>query len=87
MALLEVTVEQILTLIQQLSSGSKQIIYEALRQDLEREPGISLDEETSTWLSAELTPELPEYDWGPTGIPEGLPRQLSNRAGSSYPHE
>lgn len=73
MALLEVTVEQILTLIWQLSSGSKQVIYEALRQDLESEPDVNLDEETSTWLSADLTPELPEYDWGPAGIPEGLP--------------
>ncbi|MEL6137738.1 MAG: hypothetical protein AAFQ61_05185 [Cyanobacteria bacterium J06626_23] len=73
MALLEVTVEQILVLIRQLSSGSKQVIYEALRQDLESEPVASLDEESSTWLSADLTPEIPEYDWGPAGIPEGLP--------------
>lgn len=38
MALLEVIVEQILTLIGQLSSGSKQVIYEALRRELEGEP-------------------------------------------------
>lgn len=30
-----------------------------------------LDQETEAWLSAELTPPLPPYDWGPTGEPAG----------------
>ncbi|MEO1402424.1 MAG: hypothetical protein AAFV72_14445 [Cyanobacteria bacterium J06635_1] len=76
MALLEIKVEQILELIQQLPLASKQSIFEVLRQDIAEASASSdstLDEESKTWLEADMTDELPEYDWGPAGIPEGLP--------------
>ncbi|MEM9163280.1 MAG: hypothetical protein AAGC54_09450 [Cyanobacteria bacterium P01_F01_bin.4] len=76
MALLEIKVEQILELIQQLPLASKQSIFEVLRQDITEASSASdstLDEESKTWLEADMIDELPEYDWGPAGMPDGLP--------------
>ena len=73
MALLEITVEQILSLIQQLPRDSRQAIYQALNQDLVAEVATDLDEETQVWLEADLTAPLPEYNWGEQGLPEGHP--------------
>lgn len=74
MAVLEVSAEQILELIQQLPLDRKRSIFEALRRDIsEISSAPALDEESKTWLEADLAGELPEYDWGPEGIPEGLP--------------
>lgn len=76
MALLEISAEQILSLIQQLPPESKQLVFESLRKDIAAKPsGPELDEESKAWLEADLAGELPEYDWGPAGIPEGLPIQ------------
>lgn len=71
MATLEITVEQILNLIQQLPQESKQLIYQTLNRALEAESETDLDEDTRIWLEADLTSPLPEYDWGEQGIPEG----------------
>ncbi|MGC1306018.1 MAG: hypothetical protein WA885_02225 [Phormidesmis sp.] len=74
MALLKVNVEQILDLIQQLPAESKRSVFEALRQNMSEEsPNSDMDEESRTWLEADLAGELPEYDWGPEGVPEGIP--------------
>ncbi|MEM9009373.1 MAG: hypothetical protein AAGE59_38465 [Cyanobacteria bacterium P01_F01_bin.86] len=74
MAKLEVTIEQILELIQQLPWSSKQVIFEVLRQDVEASPLVTeLDQVSQDWLEAELTDDVPEYDWGKASIPEGLP--------------
>jgi hypothetical protein len=73
MALLEITVEQILSLIQQLPRDRKQVIYQALNQELMAERETDCDEETKVWLEADLMAPLPEYDWGEKGIPEGYP--------------
>jgi len=73
MALLEITVEQILGLIEQLPRDRKQMIYQALNQELMAERETDLDEETKVWLEADFTEPLPEYDWGEQGIPEGYP--------------
>jgi hypothetical protein len=35
----------------------------------------SMDEESCDWLEADLAGALPDYDWGETGMPEGLPVQ------------
>lgn len=32
-----------------------------------------LDTASKQWLDSELTEPLPEYDWGPEGLPEGMP--------------
>jgi hypothetical protein len=32
-----------------------------------------LDPESQRWLEADLGGDLPEYDWGPAGIPEDKP--------------
>uniref|UniRef100_A0A832H296 Uncharacterized protein n=1 Tax=Oscillatoriales cyanobacterium SpSt-402 TaxID=2282168 RepID=A0A832H296_9CYAN len=32
-----------------------------------------IDPETHEWLDAELSEELPSYEWGETGIPQGKP--------------
>lgn len=77
MALLEITTEQILTLIQQLPAVSKRTIFNVLRQEVEASNDSdeveSIDTDTQAWLDADLTEPLPFYDWGPEGIPEGLP--------------
>lgn len=77
MALLEITAEQILTLIRQLPTVSKRTIFEILRQELEssnNSDGLdSIDLDTQTWLGAGLTEPLPNYEWGSEGIPEGSP--------------
>lgn len=79
MALLEVTAEQILNLIQQLPTVSKQIIFDALRQEFESVHSSDIiptvDADTQTWLEAELTEPVPAYDWGVEGVPKGLPVQ------------
>ena len=33
----------------------------------------ALDAESTRWLEADLGEDLPEYDWGPAGIPEDKP--------------
>jgi hypothetical protein len=33
----------------------------------------ALDEESRTWLEADLAGDLPEYDWGEAGIPTVQP--------------
>jgi hypothetical protein len=75
MALLESNVEQILKLIYQLPLASKQSVFEALREDIAAASAQSaeLDEESKIWLESVMTEDLPEYDWGPAGIPEGVP--------------
>ncbi|EKV01288.1 hypothetical protein Lepto7375DRAFT_3449 [Leptolyngbya sp. PCC 7375] len=79
MALLEVTAEQVLTLIQQLPAVSKRAIFELLRQEFEgssTSDGVApIDTNTQTWLDADLTEPLPAYEWGSEGIPKGLPIQ------------
>ena len=78
MALLEVTTEQILTLIQQLPAVSKRTIFEVLRQEFEENDSDAvepMDADTQTWLDADLTEPMPDYEWGSEGIPEGLPVQ------------
>ncbi|MEO1094363.1 MAG: hypothetical protein AAFX01_05635 [Cyanobacteria bacterium J06638_28] len=75
MATLAVSVEQILTLIQQLPLDSKQAIFEVLRQDVHDNSlaRTALDEESQDWLEAELVSMPPEYDWGQSGMLEGMP--------------
>ena len=77
MALLEITAEQILTLIQQLPAISKRTIFDFLRQELESSDDSdelgSIDLETQTWIEANLIEPLPTYEWDAEGIPEGLP--------------
>ncbi len=75
MAVLEISAEQILELIQQLPLDSKQSLFERLREDIavSSMPVTELDEESRIWLESEMTEELPEYDWGPAGIPAGVP--------------
>ncbi|MEL6939514.1 MAG: hypothetical protein AAFO84_10010 [Cyanobacteria bacterium J06598_1] len=76
MALLEIDTAQILDLIKQLPLDSKRSILDALREDIagnrsERTHG--LNSESQSWLEASLTEDIPEYDWGPEGVPEGIP--------------
>lgn len=74
MPLLNINSEQIWKLIQQLPPDSKQSIFEALRKEMdEKSQNSEMDEESRIWLEADLAGELPEYDWGPEGIPEGVP--------------
>jgi hypothetical protein len=75
MAFLDISSDQILDLIQQLSLDDKRRIFEALREEITASSILfpELDEESRLWLEAEMTEELPEYDWGPEGIPQGLP--------------
>jgi excisionase family DNA binding protein len=44
--------------------GSAARLYEMLSD---------LNVESQTWLKAELTADIPPYDWGDSGIPEGKP--------------
>ena len=74
MAVLEISTEQVLNLIQQLPLSSKRSVLEVLKKELEdTSTSDVMDEESRTWLEADLSGELPEYDWGPEGMPEGLP--------------
>ncbi|MEM8503824.1 MAG: hypothetical protein AAF716_11805 [Cyanobacteria bacterium P01_D01_bin.1] len=81
MAFLEVSVEQILDLIQQLPLDSQQSIAKQLNQQL-ADPNSVMDEESRIWLEADLAGELPEYDWGPEGIPEGYPVKFDPERGA-----
>jgi hypothetical protein len=75
MALLDSNVEQILQLIYQLPLASKQSVFEALREDIAASSvqSAELDDESKIWLDSAMTEDLPEYNWGPAGIPEGVP--------------
>ncbi|MBE9063754.1 hypothetical protein [cf. Phormidesmis sp. LEGE 11477] len=85
MALLEISVEQILDLIQQLPIESQQSIVEKLHQQLaEKLPILEIDEESKVWLEADLAGELPGYDWGPEGIPQGIPVKFDSERGVAY---
>jgi hypothetical protein len=64
---LDVTLEQVIHLVTQLPPEGKQSVLAAL--------GInqSMDKESRDWLEADLGGVLPDYDWGETGVPEGIP--------------
>ena len=74
MATLELTTEQIITLVKQLPAAEKYALISALNAELEQLQTIS-DTETSEWLEAPLVDELTPYEWGTEGIPEGKPIQ------------
>jgi hypothetical protein len=40
-----------------------------------------LDSESQRWLEADLGEDLPEYDWGPNGIPEDKPIRYESGTG------
>jgi hypothetical protein len=58
-----------------LPLAGKQSVFEALQKDLAASSAqfAELDEESKIWLESVMTADLPEYDWGPAGIPEGVP--------------
>jgi hypothetical protein len=64
---LDVTLEQVIHLVTQLPPDGKRSVLAAL--------GInqSMDMESRDWLEADLGEVLPDYDWGETGVPEGIP--------------
>jgi hypothetical protein len=64
---LDVTLEQVIHLVTQLPPEGKQSVLAALGAN------PSMDEETHNWLAADLAGALPDYDWGETGMSEGLP--------------
>lgn len=72
MALPEVTVEQILALIQQLPVEERWAVLFVLSQDLQAdfEP---LDGESQAWLDADLVSDGDEYDWQEAGMSIGKP--------------
>jgi len=77
MATLELTTEQVIALVKQLSPEGKHLVFSALESDLQVN-GLagdtsSLDPETQLWLDADLGDNLPPYDWGSTDIPLGKP--------------
>lgn len=72
MALLEVTVEQILSLIQQLPVEERWAVLSVLSQDLQSD-GEPLDEESQAWLEADWVSDGDEYDWQEAGIAIGIP--------------
>ncbi|NJP09742.1 MAG: hypothetical protein HC866_09845 [Leptolyngbyaceae cyanobacterium RU_5_1] len=76
MATLELTTEQVIALVKQLSFESKQLVFSVLHADLQ---GFEnrLDTETQEWLEANLDEELPPYDWGIAGVPFGKPIRYS----------
>ncbi|MDJ0704171.1 MAG: hypothetical protein QNJ46_12880 [Leptolyngbyaceae cyanobacterium MO_188.B28] len=67
---LELTIEQVIELVTQLSIEDKQAVLSALTTEL-RQPITDPDFETGAWLDADLGEELPPYDWGTEGIPKG----------------
>lgn len=77
MAILELTTEQVIALVKQLSPESKNLVFSALQSDLQvQDPANdtrSLDPETQAWLEADLGENLPPYDWGLADIPLGQP--------------
>jgi hypothetical protein len=72
MATLELTSEQILMLVKQLPVAEKYALMSALNAELEQLQAIP-DAETSEWLEAPLVDDLPPYEWGTDGMPEGKP--------------
>ncbi len=67
---LEITIDQIIQLIQELPSEEKRILLERLNHEL-ISPQTELDAETQLWLEEDLVEELPAYEWGEAGIPTG----------------
>lgn len=54
---------------------SRDVLHEAQSEETFQSDSryTTLDEESKDWLEADLSGDLPDYDWGPAGIPEGLP--------------
>lgn len=69
---LEVTVDQIVQLIGELSFDEKKALIAKLNDKL-TDAQAELDPETQIWLEEELIEELPAYEWGDSGIPTGKP--------------
>lgn len=72
MATLELTTEQIIALVNQLPIADKYAVLSALNAEL-GQPQATPDAETREWLEAPLVDELPPYEWGEDGIPDGKP--------------
>ena len=47
----------------------------------------TIDNETREWLNAELTHELPPYDWGKEGVPKGKPVRYDRAEGFVIIHD
>lgn len=71
---LELTLEQVIDLVKQLSPKKKQVVFSALYKDLVADcSNLKLDWETKEWLEANLIDELPPYEWEEDIPPEGKP--------------
>jgi hypothetical protein len=68
----EFTTEQVIELVKQLPREGKYAVLSLLKTELKSEL-LVLDAETQEWLDADLGAELPAYDWGAGGIPQGQP--------------
>lgn len=69
---LELTAEQVIGLVKQLPLQSKYAVLQALSSELKKKPS-ELDRETQEWMEADLTSELPSYEWRESEIPQGKP--------------
>lgn len=75
MSLLELSVDQVIELVKQMSIEDQYAILSALNAQLQ-----PVDEETLEWLEADFGEDLPPYEWGLEGIPQGKPvRYISGR--------
>jgi len=70
----ELTPEQLIALVKQLSQEKKQVVFSALYDDLVADySNLKPDLETQEWLEANLIDELPPYEWENDSPPEGKP--------------
>lgn len=74
MAQLQVTLDQVVELINQLSIDDQQRVLSLMHRSADSSSlSMKCDPETQEWLDADLAGELPEYDWGESGVPLGKP--------------
>jgi hypothetical protein len=69
----EPSMEQVMELVKQLPIASQQQLLSALMAELKHQ---ETDVESQDWLEADLGEDLPPYEWGEAGVPQGKPVQF-----------
>ncbi len=68
------TFTELLPKLQKLNPSDKLRAIQFLATELSKIENFAIDDtESQSWLEADLTNDLPEYDWGEEGIPSMKP--------------
>ena len=72
------TFTELLPKLQKLNPNDKLRVIQFLATELSKAENCPVDDtESQSWLEADLTNDLPEYDWGEEGTPSMKPVEYS----------